>query len=452
MTLTAASLSMPSHAASLLDVVDNALQRNLSLNSADMRLAASTYELDINRSKFLPSLNLSANTRWNDSATHHYIGKDADNTYNSHGVNISLSQTLFDLGDIYSQHSTHIDIDLEKLRTEQARQSIIRDASTTYFEYLKNGAQIRATQAEYESASTRLTFINRNVELGNIAGTEKYEVLAQKEKTANTLRTLKKDQRVILTQLENITQHQLTPSYDLQTNIPFNEISQQQQRHLNEVLYTSGYDVLIAQQEVDKSRQALKETGAEFIPSLKGSIGYTYDNTNDASAKIHPEKGITEEVVYTLTLDVPIFNGGKDYFRYKQNKTNIERADIDLQDSKQQSQQHFDEFIYNINDYSVSLESLTIIIQANYSSYIGIQKAHKLGTRTITDLLSAESKLFSSIRDYERARYDYIITLIQLNELVGNLTLNTINKIAAKMSPANDGTADSPIPLHLISQ
>lgn len=149
---------------------------------------------------------------------------------------------------------------------------------------------------------------------------------------------------------------------------------------------------------------------------------------------------------------MPILNGGRDYYRYEQNKVDIERTEIDLQDSKDQSQQQFDEFIYNINDYSASLASLKTIIQANYASYNGIQKAHKLGTRTITDLLSAESKLFSSIRDYESARYDYIINLVQLNDLIGNLNMNTIGKIAEQMSPVSDRKTDTPIPLHLLVQ
>ncbi|MDV5167891.1 TolC family protein [Photobacterium rosenbergii] len=447
-----ASLGLPVKAADLLNVVDVALQRNLSLSSAETNLAATEYELDINRGKFLPSLNVSANTNWNDGTTHKYSSSDDRNSYNNHGVNVTLTQSLFDLGDIYSHGSTQTDIDIESLRTEQTRQQIIREAATAYFEYLKNQAQIRATQAELDSSEARLTLINRNIELGNVAGTERYEVLAQKERTADSLRTLRKDQRIILNNLANIVQQPLKPDFDLQSSIQFEAISSARQNELNSIMYTSDLTLLIAKQEVNKSRQVLRETGSTFVPSLKGSIGYTYDNTNDASAKIYPDKGVTEETVYTLTLDVPILNGGRDYYRYQLNKVDIDRTEIDLQNSKNFSQQQFDEFIYNINDFSASLTSLTTIIQANYASYIGIQKAHKLGTRTITDLLSAESKLYGSIRDYESARYDYVINLIQLNERIGNLNMATVGKIAEQMSPMGDDSSQSPIPLHLMVQ
>ena len=317
---------------------------------------------------------------------------------------------------------------------------------------MKNRAQIRATQAELDSSEARLTLISRNIELGNVAGTERYEVLAQKERTADSLRTLRKEQRIILNELANIIQQPLQPDFDLQSSIQFEEISSARQNELNSIMYTSDLSLLIAKQEVSKSRQVLRETGATFAPSLSGSVGYTYDNTNDASAKLYPDKGVTEETVYTLTLDVPILNGGRDYYRYQQNKVDIDRTEIDLQDSKNFSQQQFDEFIYNINDFSASLTSLTTIIQANYASYMGIQKAHKLGTRTITDLLSAESKLYGSIRDYESARYDYVINLIQLNERIGNLNMATVGKIAEQMSPMSADSSQSPIPLHLMVQ
>ncbi|WP_255526668.1 TolC family protein [Photobacterium sp. BZF1] len=449
---TSVTLGLPVQATDLLNVVDVALQRNLSLSSAETNLAATEYELDINRGNFLPSLNVSANTNWNDGSTHKYSGPNDRNSYNNHGVNVTLTQSLFDLGDIYSYGSTQTDIDIEALRTEQTRQQIIREAATAYFEYLKNQAQIRATQAELESSEARLTLISRNIELGNVAGTERYEVLAQKERTADSLRTLRKDQRIILNDLANILQQPLKPDFDLQSSIQFEAISSARQNELNSIMYTSDLSLLIAKQEVNKSRQVLRETGSTFAPSLKGSIGYTYDNTNDASAKIYPDKGVTEETVYTLTLDVPILNGGRDYYRYQQNKVDIDRTEIDLQNSKNLSQQQFDEFIYNINDFSASLTSLTTIIQANYASYIGIQKAHKLGTRTITDLLSAESKLYGSIRNYENARYDYVINLIQLNERIGNLNMATVGKIAEQMSPVGDDSSQSPIPLHLMVQ
>ncbi|MGF1687213.1 TolC family protein [Photobacterium japonica] len=446
------TLSAPVLAADLLHVVDAALAQNLTLSSAETGLRASQYDVDVNRAKFLPSLGVSANTNWNDGLTHKEQGGDVSNRYNDHGINITLSQTLFDLGDLYSQGNAHIGVDIETLKTEQTRQRIIREASTTYFEYLKNGAKIRATQAEFDSSVSRLTLINRNIELGNVAGTERYEVLAQKERTANTLRTLNKDRRVILSQLENIVQQRLVPDFDLQSSLQFHAISTDRQRTLNDILYRSGFDLRIAQQTVNQRRQTLKETGADFAPSLKGSIGYSYNNSNEATATLFPDNGTTEETVYTLTLDIPLVDGGRDYYRYQQNKVNITQSEIDLQDSKQRSQQQFDTFIYDINDFSASLQSLTTIIQANYASYIGIQKAHKLGTRTITDLLSAESKLFSSIRDYESARYDYIIALVQLNELIGNLNKNTIGKIAEQMSPMSDKNADSPIPLHVLTQ
>ena len=451
-SVASGTLSPPALAADLLNVVDAALAHNLTLRSTEAGLRASQYDLDVNRAKFLPSLGIPANTRWNDGATQKEQSDDVHNRYNDHGVNITLSQTLFNLGDLYSQGNVHIALDIESLKTEQIRQKIIREASISYFEYLKIGAQIRATQAEFDSSVSRLTLINRNIELGNVAGTERYEVLAQKERNANTLRTLKKDRLILLTQLENIVQQPVVPDFDLQSSIQFKAIEADKQRVLNDILYRSGNDLLIAQQTVHQRRQKLKETAATFSPSVKGSIGYTYNNTNEASANFFPDNGTTEEAVYTLTVELPIVDGGRDFYRYQQNKVNITQSEIALEDSRQRNQQQFDEFIYNINDLSASLQSLTTIIQANYASYLGIQKAHKLGTRTITDLLSAESKLFSSIRDYERARYDYIITLVQLNEIMGNLNINTIGKIAEKMSPMSDKNTDSPIPLHVLTQ
>ncbi|GAL16316.1 outer membrane efflux protein [Vibrio astriarenae] len=91
----------------------------------------------------------------------------------------------------------------------------------------------------------------------------------------------------------------------------------------------------------------------------------------------------------------------------------------------------------DINDLSQSVESYERIIRANYASYRGIQRAQQLGTRTITDLLAAESKLFNAVRDYQNTRYDYVINLINLEKSTGMLSLDSVQKLTNLMVEMN---------------
>ena len=120
-----------------------------------------------------------------------------------------------------------------------------------------------------------------------------------------------------------------------------------------------------------------------------------------------------------------------------------------LTDSQNTVKNDVETSILNINDFSQSVFTYETIIKANYSSYKGIKRAHSLGTRTITDLLSAESKLFNSIRDYESAKYDYVIESIKLDRLVGNLSPLSVEKIMLMMDNESTIRHQDIIPEHL---
>ncbi|GAL19281.1 type I secretion system outer membrane component LapE [Vibrio maritimus] len=150
-----------------------------------------------------------------------------------------------------------------------------------------------------------------------------------------------------------------------------------------------------------------------------------------------------------LTLTVPITTGGSDYYAYKKNETTIERNELLLLDTRNTVKNDLETSILNINDFSQSIFTFENIIRANYSSYNGIKRAYDLGTRTLTDLLAAESKLFSAIRDYESAKYDYVIESIRLDKTVGNLSPLSIEKIMALMVNESSIRDMDVIPEHL---
>lgn len=441
---------LKSDASSLVDIVNIAVNNNLSLKSAEKEYEANQYDIDIHRSKFLPSLSLNADTTWNENKEFQTTDQHIINDYNSNSYSLSLSQSIFNLNDIYTLTSTQIDVDISQLQTIKTEQEVIKQAATKYFDYLKNSSKIKATESELTSSISRFRQMERNIQLGNTAKNEVYEVIAQKENIRNQLLTLKKEKQVILNDLNNILQVNTTPTFDLNKLAYFPKIESPKKIFLKKTMYQLNTDILISKKQLNLSKQKIKETQSEFSPTLTGDVSYRKDNTNNPSSNSPPDFGINESVVYSLNLNLPISTGGSDLYTYRKNKIEFEKTHLDLIKSGEDSLQAFNNHIENINDFSRSLDSYSLIIKANYASYNGIKKAHKLGTRTITDLLSAESKLFNSIRDYESARYNYVIEIINLHELIGLLNMHSIKNIMNDMVPITDDLSSSPIPLHLI--
>ena len=50
------------------------------------------------------------------------------------------------------------------------------------------------------------------------------------------------------------------------------------------------------------------------------------------------------------------------------------------------------------------------------------QAGYEVGTRTIVDVLLAQRTLFQAKRNYSNARYDYILSMMRLKQVAGQLS------------------------------
>ncbi|MUK61849.1 TolC family protein [Aliivibrio fischeri] len=437
-------------ATTLLEAVTLGLENNLSLRASNKGIEESENNIGISRSKFLPSLNGAADTTWNENETLLIGETDSTSSYNSNSYSLSLAQTLFNLSDIFKYGTAKLDFNIEEIKHQNKMQNTISEIAIQYFEYLKNNAQIKATKVEFKSSETRTRQMQRNVDLGNTAASELYEVIAQKEGVANRLRTLQKDRRVILNSLSIQIQYPITPSQDIYESVPLVAISESEQRSILEQALRLNNDLLIAKKTVERSRRSLKESGSNFLPTVSLSASYRHDDTNNYDRTDPSATGESNSTNVKLNLAVPILSGGSDYYSYQKSSSAIDKNELLYQDSLFSTRNDVNNSILNINDYSQSIESYENIIRANYSSYKGIQRAYQLGTRTITDLLSAESKLFSALRDYENARYDYIIEVIKLEQIKGILAISSIESIMTLMSDIEEHNNQDLVPKHLL--
>ncbi|MEZ8943267.1 TolC family protein [Vibrio sp. 10N.247.311.12] len=451
MAALALSTTPSASATTLLEAVELGLQNNLSLRASDKGVEENEYNIGISRSKFLPSLNGAADTTWNENETLLSSVPDKTSSYNSNSYSLSLSQSIFNLSDIFKYGTAKLDFNIEEIKHENKIQSTISEIGSQYFEYLKNNAQIKATKVELKSSETREHQMRRNVELGNTAASELYEVIAQKEGVSNRLRTLQKDRRVILNGLSIQIQYPITPSQDIYESVPLKEINETEQRSIMDQALKLNNDLLVAKKNVERSRRSLKESGSNFLPTVSLSASYRHDDANNFDKTDITATGESNSTSVGLNLAVPILSGGSDYYGYQKSSTAIERTELLYQDSLYTTRNSVNTSVLNINDFSQSISSYENIIRANYASYKGIQRAYQLGTRTITDLLAAESKLFSALRDYESARYDYIIETIKLEQIKGILSIQSIESVMQLMSDIEGRDNQDLVPKHLLS-
>ena len=63
------------------------------------------------------------------------------------------------------------------------------------------------------------------------------------------------------------------------------------------------------------------------------------------------------------------------------------------------------------------------------------QAGYEVGTRNIVDVLVAQRTVYQARRNYSNARYDYILSMMRLKEVAGQLSPEDIYQLNAWLDP-----------------
>lgn len=414
-------------------VVEHALLHNLEIASAQASVRASSFDKSISITEFLPEITASANTAWNESSTYNEPGPDIDNQYNENGYRLTLSQTLFDVGRLFRFAQANKDYSIEQLKYEQTRQDIIAKTISNYVEVLKLYARKHTTELERDSSQARLEQISKNVNAGNIARSSLYEAQAKLSRVQSSLIDLQTQISVALKRLSKDAGYRAWPSFDIQPDMKIQRIDATMESILIDQLQEQNFDILVAKESLHKSKNALNEKRSSFAPTLSADINYSFTDTNNASANAPPATGENDSTSYRLSLNLPLFKGGERFFDIGKAKHLTEKSQIELDNSSQNALLELEELVLNINAGANRVDILKVSVVANNESYRGQKRAYELGTRTLSDVLSAEQLLYDSVRDYFDTKYDYVNDLIALRALLGALEQETVDSISSKM-------------------
>jgi len=413
----------------LSTLIEHTIVNNYNIKNAEFELQSSGWDRKTSMSAFFPSIEAGVNTRWNDKEVTPRSGVASADSYNSNGYSVSVNQTIFNFADIYAYNISDTDYQIEALRHHKIVNDTIVGVVDNYFSFLKFQAQLKATKAEFTSSQARLKQIKRNHELGNLPKTDVYEAKAQQDSNGRQLANIQRNINIGLIKLRSVSQSSVLPAYDLELSYKYVGIDDTEKAALQTRLFERNYDIVIAKSNLARSQDSLKQSRADFYPTLSASANYEFTDSNLSGGSD------TDEMIYSLNLSIPITNGGANYFNYQKSKNELAQLSSRYEQSINDSQLSFEELVFQINNNVESLSLLTSVVKSNYSVYKGMQRAYKIGSKTLTDLLSAESDLFDSIRDYYTNQYDYIINITKLHALFGPLNLTTLAAVSDTMIP-----------------
>lgn len=418
--LLALGIQASAHAADLMEVYHAAQGQDAVFASARAAQQAGQEKLTQGRSLLMPSVNLTANTTYND-VTSPILNKK----YNSHGYGVSVVQPLFREQSWATYQQADLQVAISEAQFKLAEQDVILRSTQTYFDVLIAQDTVQLTNAQKTAISQQLEQAKRNFEVGTATITDTHEaqarydlVVAQEIAAANNLEIKKRTlQQLVNADIKEL--NTLGEGFKLESPNPADVqkwVADAQQSNFQIVMAQAAE--AIAEQEVSKNRGG-------HLPTLD-AVG-SYSKSTGCSFSC----GDTKSTSVGLQLNMPLFAGGATQSKWREAEANHDKAKQDLENARRNVELQTRQAYLGVVSGIAQVQALQQALKSSESLLQASKLGQEVGVRTSLDVLNAQQQMYSTRRDLYQAEYNYLISHLRLKAAVGSLAeadLGQVNK------------------------
>lgn len=402
--------AMPTMASDLLQILRDARAGDPQLRAADASRLAAGENKPQAIANLLPQIGATL-SRDHDSGVQ---GLGGVSSYGSHSYGVSVTQPLY-------RHENYVQLRRADALVGQADadyadadQQFLLRVATRYFTVLAALDNLRFARAEREAVARELEQARRRFDVGLVTVVDVQEAQARHDLTVaqeitaeNTLEDAREALRVVTGQ-EYAALDELGERMPLRLPDPA-RVDPWIDRALD-----NNPTLRSARQAADAARENIDLQRAGHYPSLDLVAGH-YDND------LGPRGGEPSGNRIGVQVNIPLFQGGAVTSRTRQAAYQHEAA----REQVEATQRDIVRQVRNAHrgqQAAVSqVKALRQALVSNRSSLDATRAGLEVGTRTIVDVLDAERELYRAERDYAKARYDYVLNRLLLEQAAGDL-------------------------------
>lgn len=415
-----------SYADDLLEIYNEAYQRDPIVLQAKANRDKAVSAIDEATAALLPQINLTAGL-----STSRINPTGDSSSYNNNAASgeIDLSQAIW-------RHSSWINRDIAtKLAAQQelvyadAMQQLILRVSQAYFSVLNAIDSVTFAKANQAALKRQLDEATRRFHVGLIAETDQLEAQAAYDLASAQVINA---ENILINSYEEIRKligRQVTTLNPLDSKrfSPFPVT-----KTINQIVNTAEQNNLslqasIVSRDIAKDQITLAQTGHEPTINLYGSYGVTNNNYSIDSVTL--KDGTSSQGTIGVNLNMPIFSGGAVSSQVQQAEHGYIAASEALELAHRTMVSNANNNYNNVQAAISSVNAYTQTERSAQSALEATQAGYEVGTRTISDVLNATQQLYSAKQALSAARFNYIMSRLQLLYIEGNLTISDIEAI-----------------------
>jgi outer membrane protein len=446
------ALAMPGlgHAASLLEVYQQALQSDPRIHEAEARRMAALEAEPQARGVYLPQIDFSGDwTKTNNdgSGTINQFVEVPPGSGNFEVVplpfqsetrdettrwNFSLRQTLFRWDQLVGLRRADSIVARAEADREAAQQDLVIRVGQTYFNVLAAEDRLTSLHKNRLAIARQLEQAKQRFEVGLIAITDVQESQAAYDQAVADEIGAK---RVLATAREFL--REITGEYVSNLSAPGDEFPMRTPTPAAEVdwvdlalsqnlaLVSSRLDEKLARDEISFRRNGHYPT-VDLVATSGNSSSEAEQNTGPGF--LDTERDFDSDS-FGIQVTIPIFSGGSTSSRVREavylHRASREQLQRVTRETERQTR---DAYLGVLSEMS-RVEALEQAVESSQTALEATQAGFDVGTRTIVDVLDSQFALYRSITLFYQARYDYLMNALRLKQAAGSLQIQDLEEI-----------------------
>ena len=321
------------------------------------------------------------------------------------------------------------------LQLSATEQNLILQTAESYFSVLRAQDTLASTKAE-EAAFKRQ--LDQSRERFDVGLSDKTDVL-QSQASYDTARANRiVAQRQVDDAFEaliTLTNRQYNSIQGIVHTLPVLPPAPNDAKAWVETAGRQNLNLLASNYAVTAAEETLRQRKAGHLPTLDAVAQYEKGD-NDALGFSNPNQlpipygGDVSQRTIGLRLNIPIYSGGLTSSQVRESYSRLDQTEQQREGLRRQVVENTRNLHRAVNTDVEQVQARRQSIISNQSAVEATEIGYQVGTRNIVDVLDSQRQLYSSVRNYNNSRYDYILDNLRLKQAAGTLNPGDLQDLA----------------------
>lgn len=414
--------SLTARAEGLTEVYQLAQDQDAKLKVAQASWRAAQEIIPQARAQLLPSVGFS--TGYNSIYQSNEGSRLGTGNYQRFNYTLSATQPLYHADLLAQRRQADHRTLTEKERLALSQLDLMARVASAYFGVLEAEDRLETSTAVKNAYARHADQAKKRFEVGLAAKTDVYETQARFDiASAQELQATNGVDNALGVLREIIGQ---TPKalFRLKDEIPLIPPKPDKLESWVKIALEFSPSVKIALSDSETAREEIERQRGYHFPTVDATAQY---NKSDGSLSAYPQE--SESASIGLQANIALFRGGLVSSAVRQAQANFQKSQESLRDIQEQIERATSESYRGIVSGISQIKAYKQSVLSNTSALEATKAGFEVGTRTLVDVLDAESNLYSAKLNYALARYGYLVNTIRLRQYAGTLSVEDVQEM-----------------------